>query len=344
MSKTGSAVIVLNAVIAAVTEETPRLLMVRHTDHALAVDNLNPFAEVDDDIALPFGPFNPDQDRTLELALQQWVAEQTGQSIGYTEQLYTFGDRYRDPRELAGGPRVVSIGYLALGREEAPSGDGHGDWFDLYNFLPWEDWRYGRPPVIDDILMSSLEEWAAAEPYPTIRAERQRRLTMTFGHDDAAWNFEHVLERYELLYEAGLVAEAERDRLARAKYINTPGPNAGAQNAINATGHSAALDHRRMMATALGRIRGKLKYRPVVFELLPPAFTLLRLQRVVESLSGINLHKQNFRRLVTNNKLVEPTGALDTEGPGRPAKMFRFRTSVLSERRAPGVGVPKISP
>jgi hypothetical protein len=61
-------------------------------------------------------------------------------------------------------------------------------------------------------------------------------------------------------------------------------------------------------------------------------------------LSGINLHKQNFRRLVTNNKLVEPTGALDTEGPGRPAKMFRFRTSVLSERRAPGVGVPKISP
>lgn len=343
MANNDSAVIVLNAVIAAVTDKTPRLLMVRHTDHALAVDNLNPFSGVDDDIALPFGPFNPDRDRTLELALQQWVAEQTGLSIGYTEQLYTFGDRYRDPRELAGGPRVVSIGYLALGREEAPSGDGLGDWFDLYDFLPWEDWRCNQPSIIDDVLIPSLEEWADAEPYPSIREERRRRLAMTFGHDDAAWNFEHVLERYELLYEAGLVAEAERDRLARAKYINTPGPNAGARTAIEATGRSAALDHRRMMATALGRIRGKLKYRPVVFELLPPAFTLLRLQQVVESLSGINLHKQNFRRLVTNNKLVEPTGALDSEGPGRPAKMFRFRTSVLSERQAPGVGVPSIA-
>ena len=59
-----------------------------------------------------------------------------------------------------------------------------------------------------------------------------------------------------------------------------------------------ALDHRRILATALGRLRGKLKYRPVVFELLPSAFTLLQLQRVVEALAGVRLHKQNLRRLV----------------------------------------------
>ena len=94
------------------------------------------------------------------------------------------------------------------------------------------------------------------------------------------------------------------------------------------------------MATALARIRGKLKYRPVIFELLPPTFTLLQLQQVIESLSGVNLHKQNFRRLVINNKLVEPTGAMDSQGPGRPAKEFRFRTNVLKERQAPGVALP----
>ena len=55
----------------------------------------------------------------------------------------------------------------------------------------------------------------------------------------------------------------------------------------------------------MGRLRGKLKYRPVVFELMPPEFTLLELQRTVEAISGTLLHKQNFRRLVEQGGLVE---------------------------------------
>jgi hypothetical protein len=101
-----------------------------------------------------------------------------------------------------------------------------------------------------------------------------------------------------------------------------------------------SLDHRRILATALGRLRGKLKYRPVVFELLPPTFTLLQLQRVVEALSGVRLHKQNFRRLVENAGLVEGTGQQDAETGGRPAELFVFRREVLRERPAPGVGLP----
>src|SRR3974377_1346426 len=69
-----------------------------------------------------------------------------------------------------------------------------------------------------------------------------------------------------------------------------------------------AADHRRVLATAIGRLRGKIKYRPVVFELMPPSFTLLQLQRTVEALSGVRLHKQNFRRLVEHQGLVEETG------------------------------------
>jgi hypothetical protein len=95
-----------------------------------------------------------------------------------------------------------------------------------------------------------------------------------------------------------------------------------------------------MLATALGRLRGKIKYRPVVFELVPPTFTLLRLQRVVEALAGIRLHKQNFRRLLEKGGLVEGTGLLDRETGGRPAELFRFRREVLRERRAPGIGLP----
>src|SRR5213592_4948627 len=97
-----------------------------------------------------------------------------------------------------------------------------------------------------------------------------------------------------------------------------PGP--APEGDRHGAGVAMALDHRRILATALGRLRGKLKYRPVVFELLPPTFTLLQLQRVVEALAGVRLHKQNFRRLVETGGLVEGTGQQHAETGGRPAE------------------------
>jgi hypothetical protein len=82
-----------------------------------------------------------------------------------------------------------------------------------------------------------------------------------------------------------------------------------------------------------------LKYRPVVFELLPTQFTLTELQRTVEAISGTLLHKQNFRRLVDGTGLVEPTGELSTQSRGRPARLYRFRREVVLERPAPGLRV-----
>mgnify|MGYP006379723821 FL=1 len=105
-------------------------------------------------------------------------------------------------------------------------------------------------------------------------------------------------------------------------------------------GRPLALDHRRILASALGRLRGKLRYRPVIFELLPGTFTLLKLQRTVEALAGVRLHKQNFRRLVEQGGLVEGTGRLEAGTGGRPAELFRFRRDVLRERPAAGVGLP----
>ena len=118
---------------------------------------------------------------------------------------------------------------------------------------------------------------------------REERQELAFGR---SWNEELVLERYELLYEAGLIQEHWRD-LGRPTPLDD-GPVFGAP---------MAADHRRILATAIGRLRGKIKYRPVVFELMPPSFTLLQLQRTVEALSGVRLHKQNFRRLVEQQGL-----------------------------------------
>ena len=343
----------LNAVIVAVTDDEPRLLTIERSDRV-------PTGGGSDAPALPFGPLDPAGHRTLELGLRSWVREQTGLELGYVEQLYTFADRNRDPRERAGGPRVVSIAYLALVREGRVAGGRQARWRGFYEFLPWEDGRAGRPVLIESVVAPVLARWVTAAPSTEARRARRERADIAFGLRGAAFDGVRVLERYELLYEAGLVAEAVRD-------ANTGQSEAGAASEARAGGGGAtgrrraaaarrrpsqaedfapvgepmALDHRRLMATALGRLRGKLKYRPVVFELLPPTFTLLRLQRLVEALSGARLHKQNFRRLVETGGLVKGTGTLEAHSKGRPAELFRFRRDVLRERRAPGVGLPR---
>jgi len=135
-----------------------------------------------------------------------------------------------------------------------------------------------------------------------------------------------VLQRYELLYEAMLVPEALRGRLP------DDGPSL--------PGRPMLGDHRRILATGIARLRAKIKYRPVVFELMPPAFTLLQLQRCVEALAGRLVHKQNFRRLIEQQDLVEETGAATSDTGGRPAKLFRFRHAVLAERAVAGTKLP----
>lgn len=327
----------LNAVIVAVTAEEPRLLTVRR-----ARDDGR-----ESELALPSGPLDPTQDRTLERALTGWVHGQTGVELGYVEQLYTFGNRFRDPRERRGGPRVVSIAYLALVREApiAPrdesaagrAGETSPTWMPWYDFLPWEDWRDGRPLVLEREIVPALAQWVDRAPDRATGRLRRERADICFGEGGVPWNGERVHDRFELLYEIGLVAESHRDAPER-EGAGLPSP-ASADPGVR-LGRPLALDHRRILASALGRLRGKLRYRPVIFELLPGTFTLLKLQRTVEALAGVRLHKQNFRRLVEQGGLVEGTGRLEAGTGGRPAELFRFRRDVLRERPAAGVGLP----
>ncbi|MFZ9628018.1 MAG: NUDIX hydrolase [Ilumatobacteraceae bacterium] len=309
-TSTGAAmavVVELSAVIVAVRDGQPWVLMV----------------DRDGRPALPSGPFDPVGDRTLDRAMRRWGTELTGVSLGFVEQLYTFGDIARDPQAAAHGERVLSIAYLAFvtdgdtGSTAAPG----ARWVDVYDLLPWEDRRDGEPEVVATTIHHALAEWCRSGETHDERVVRRDRADQCWSTAGATWDPVRSLERYELLFEAGLVAEASPD---------APTP----------VGTTAALDHRRILASALGRVRGKLTYRPVVFELLPDAFTLLQLQRVVEALVGVTLHKQNFRRLVEGAGLVEGTGKRAEGTAGRPAELFRFRREVLRERPAPGMNLP----
>jgi hypothetical protein len=296
----------LSAVIVAATVDEPRVLTV-HGGRAVAD-------------ALPSGPLEVEH-RTLEVGLRAWVERQTHEKLGYVEQLYTFGDR--DRVETGAAPRrALTVAYLALVREARLEGAAAAAWQSWYRYFPWEDWRLGKPAVLPP-LEEQLAGWIQAAASETERRRRAERVGLAFA---AASNEELALERYELLYEAGLIEERRRDSR----------PQMPPADCLS-FGVPMAADHRRILATAIGRLRGKIKYRPVVFELMPPSFTLLQLQRTVEALSGVRLHKQNFRRLVEQQGLVEETGGISAGTGGRPARLVRFRREVVLERPAPGL-------
>jgi hypothetical protein len=313
----------LNAAIVAVINDEPVVLVIRNDGDAAGVDGL------------PFGPFSPVAHRTLESGLRAWVEEQTGLGLGYVEQLYTFGDRGRHALHGDLSMHVVSIGYLALTETGHAHDLQHGTWRSWYQYFPWEDWRKGKPEILSAEIEPRLREWAqspASRSAPARPIQREDRIRICFGLDGGAWDEEKVLDRFELLYDAGLVEEARRDGRE----------SASGWSSLPRLGASMRFDHRRILATAIGRVRAKIKYRPVIFELMPDDFTLFELQKTVEAILGPHLHKQNFRRLVESAGLVEPTGEVKTQTGGRPAKLFRFRREVVLERPAPGVRVKAV--
>jgi hypothetical protein len=285
----------------------------------VAIADRRPLAmTIEDGRALPSGPFEVGH-RSLQSGLRAWVERQTRHSLGYVEQLYTFADS--DRRVAADGARAISISYLGLMREERTAGS-QASWRSWYDYFPWEDHRAGAPPIIGDPIAPGLKRWVEAEGE---EGARRTRAAIAFGLEGRPWNEDLVLQRYELLYEAGLIEEAQR------RTGDRDGPPLG---------KPMIGDHRRILATGIARVRAKIKYNPVVFELMPPIFTLLQLQRCVEAIAGLNVHKPNFRRLIEQQQLVEETGETVFDTGGRPAKAYRFRAAVREERALAGTKVP----
>lgn len=294
----------LVAVIVAVTQGMPRVL-VRDASHAL-----------------PAGPFESSH-RSLQAGLRAWVEAQTHHPLGYVEQLYTFADR---DRANEAGQRIISVSYLGLTREMAPAAGESANWQDWYRYFPWEDWRSGPPSIIGSEILPWLREWVQEGATAADRERRSRRVSITFAESADDWNEELVLQRYELLYEAGRVPEALR--------------RSGATGRGVVAGDPMPHDHRRILATAMARLRAKIRYHPVVFELMPETFTLWQLQQAFEAVAGRLLHKQNFRRFIEQQNLVEETGGIERGVAGRPAKLFQFRRNVMTDRAITGSKLP----
>ncbi len=280
----------LIAILVAVTDNQPRVMTLRGGE------------------ALPSGPFESSH-RSLQSGLRAWIEAQTGHPVGYLEQLYTFADRDRDPRSGdVDTSQRISISYLGLVREQDAAGAGRPSWRSWYRYFPWEDHRDSIPEEIPHIA-ERLTAWAGADPL------KVQRVDYLFGLNGKTWNEELVLQRYELMYEAGLVDAPE-------------------------FGLPMSGDNRRILATGISRMRAKIKYSPVVFELMPESFTLLQLQRTVEALSGLHLHKPNFRRQIDQQELVEETGEISSGTGGRPARLFRYRPAILEARMLSGARLP----
>jgi len=258
-------------------------------------------------LSLPSGAFSPDIHRTLELGLRSWVEEQTGEKISYVEQLYTYGNWHRNPVSRHGN-RNVTVGYYALIPYVKSDKSLPGRWVNLYSFFPWENFREGKPLVVSTVIEPKLRDWISEAKTSTEKIDREERVLGSFG-DFNNWDMSKVLFRYEILYEAGLVAESHRDWDDWAKDARHRLPiscfkieDDSYRTLSKDMGFSMFGDHRRILASTLARVRGKLPYKPIVFKLLPPEFTLLRIQRVYEGLIGILPH---FTALKEIPRLIE---------------------------------------
>ncbi|MUG77174.1 NUDIX hydrolase [Commensalibacter melissae] len=269
---------------------------------------------------LPSGSFEPGH-QSLQAGLRAWIHQQTRYPVGFLEQLYTFADQdriYNQPQV-----RTISISYLGLVRHQNFSLN-ETEWHGWYEYFPWENELKPAVKNIRETMVGALYEWQSRKTEDT--EQTKRRIEFLFGLNGYAWNEDLILQRYELLYEAGMISEAGNRYLERKDFA----------------GQGMFADHRRILATAIARLRAQIKYKALVFELMPTEFTLLQLQKTIERIIGRSLHKSNFRRMIEQQNLIEETGHITDQYRGRPAKLFRYQKSIVDARAMSGSKLPLV--
>ena len=255
--------------------------------------------------------------RTLQSGLREWVEEQTEHPVGYLEQLYTFADRDRNNDDP--GRRTISISYLGLVNEQ--SGAGRPGWHGWYEYFPWEDHRQGAPAVLDEI-MARLRSWADADPArrapsPPARGISPSALMAAAGTRIWPCSATNCFTKRRLVSEA---SDAGRRPISGRRDVCRSPPYSRNRNCPAA--RQDQIPPRRLRADA-----GELH-------------AAAGCSAPSKRLAGLTLHKQNFRRLIEQQELVEETGGTESETGGRPAKLFRFRHTVLEERALAGTKLP----
>lgn len=138
----------------------------------------------------------------------------------------------------------------------------------------------------------------------------------------------------EQLYTFGDVDRDPRERVVTVAYfalVNLEGHNVqAATDARNAAWFPVgdlpklSFDHPRILSAAHDRLRGKVRYQPIGFELLPDRFTLRQLQHLYEVILDRELDKRNFRKKVLAMEIVKETNEIEKDVAHRAARLFRF--------------------
>src|SRR5215467_3892725 len=150
----------------------------------------------------------------------------------------------------------------------------------------------------------------------------------------------------EQLYSFGEIDRDPRERVVSVAYYAlvklTEHAAKAATDASNAQWFSVskvprlAFDHGHILSTAVERLKGKVRYQPIGFELLPPKFTLSQLQHLYEAVLGTDLDKRNFRKKVLSFGLLLPLKETQMLGRHRPAQLFRFDTEKYEKLKKRG--------
>ena len=138
----------------------------------------------------------------------------------------------------------------------------------------------------------------------------------------------------EQLYTFGALNRDPRERVVSVAYyalVNLEGHDVHASTDTRNAAWFAiddipqlAFDHAAILTTAHQRLRGKLRYQPIGFELLPEKFTLRQLQHLYEIILGRELDKRNFRKKVLSMGIVKETSEIEQDVSHRAARLFRF--------------------
>lgn len=170
---------------------------------------------------------------------------------------------------------------------------------------------------------AGLEGVAGMEREGTLRHPIYLEQLYTFGHPERDPRTRVISVAYYALVEASHIREISEEA-ALFKLRIAEGESSVEIFDGKHKKYSLAFDHAEILAVAIKRIRGKLGYTPIGFELLPERFTLRQLQTVHETILQKKLNKDSFRRKMLASGMLQPTGELE-RGLGRPAELYRFR-------------------
>jgi hypothetical protein len=293
------------------------LLSVEGDEPVVLIDDANPR-----EARFPSVAFDPGAHECLDLGVRDWLLHNTGLGMGRLEQVHT-ARRTGADSGMGDACSALSIGFLGLVPPQQRSAVARGTWRRCFDFVPWEDRRRrggltGHERV-GQLLLNRIQSSTLAGDQ--VLERQSRRIRSAFGLDSSPWEETGTLERCLLVQN-------------HAPHLTE---SAGTVHVESAAGEVVAsrmvADHLQILSAAMGRLRARLRVRPIPVDLVPPVFTLLDLQRSAEAILGPSLHKQNFRRYVEGAGVIEATGTMRQQTGGRPAQLFRFRREGLSERR-----------